>query len=272
MAAAMQNLSFHLEGVVKNREEMLDFSGPLTLILMLLSKTKIVIRDIQISLILEQYLDYITEMREMDLEVASEFVQMASHLVYIKTKMLLSGDEEISELELLISSLEQIKNKDAYLAVKTVIPKLAAAYESGIRSLTKPPEPSPHTADEGLFIAPGELLAAAAELFARMADRSEPELLYPNIIPGRIVFGVREKSRQILELLRTDGEICLSGLFSLCASRSELVATFVSILELCGMGGILLTHEPDDDIRLQFTGGDVEEIIRAIGENHDAVR
>ncbi len=77
----MDNPTFHLEGIVKNRDEMQDFSGPLSLILMLLSKNKIEIRDLKISEILDQYLEYVSAMQEMDLDIASEFVQMASHLV-----------------------------------------------------------------------------------------------------------------------------------------------------------------------------------------------
>ena len=109
--------TYHLEGVIRSKEEMEDFEGPLNLILMLLSKNKIEIRDIQISEILEQYLAYLAQMEAMDLEVASEFVQMAAHLLYIKTKMLLSSQEEVSELELLLTSLEQLKAKDAYAGI-----------------------------------------------------------------------------------------------------------------------------------------------------------
>ena len=102
----MENPSFFLEGVVREKNELQDFEGPLSLILMLLSKNKIEIRDIKISDILDQYLEYLAQMQSMDLEIASEFVQMASHLLYIKTKTLLSGDEEVSELEVLMASLE----------------------------------------------------------------------------------------------------------------------------------------------------------------------
>ena len=109
----MENPSFFLEGVVKEKNELQDFEGPLSLILMLLSKNKIEIRDIKISEILDQYLEYLAQMQSMDLEIASEFVQMASHLLYIKTKTLLtSDDEEVSELEVLMASLEQLKCKD----------------------------------------------------------------------------------------------------------------------------------------------------------------
>ena len=95
----MESPNFHLEGVVIEKEDMKDFDGPLSLILLLLQKNKIEIRDIKISDILDQYLEYLDKMQQLDLEIASEFVRMASYLLYIKSKTLLNNeDEEISEL------------------------------------------------------------------------------------------------------------------------------------------------------------------------------
>ncbi|MFQ7454330.1 MAG: segregation and condensation protein A [Flavonifractor plautii] len=75
--------------MVKARDEaMEDFNGPLDLILHLLSKNRMEIKDIQISLILDQYLEWMDQRKRLDLEVASEFVTMAAHLVFIKTRML----------------------------------------------------------------------------------------------------------------------------------------------------------------------------------------
>ena len=128
----MENPSFYLEGVVREKNELQDFEGPLSLILMLLSKKKIEIRDIKISEILDQYLEYLDQMQKLDLEIASEFVQMASHLLYIKTKTLLTQEEEVSELEVLIASLEQLKSRDTLSAVKQVIPQLKEASELGL--------------------------------------------------------------------------------------------------------------------------------------------
>ena len=128
----MENPSFYLEGVVREKNELQDFEGPLSLILMLLSKNKIEIRDIKISEILDQYLEYLDQMQKLDLEIASEFVQMASHLLYIKTKTLLTQEEEVSELEVLIASLEQLKSRDTLSAVKQVIPQLKEASELGL--------------------------------------------------------------------------------------------------------------------------------------------
>ena len=119
--------TYFLEGIIHDKSEMADFEGPLSLILLLLSKNKIEIRDIKISEILDQYLEYLNAMEKLDLEIASEFVQMASYLLYIKTRMLLTEEKEVTELEQLIASLEQLKCKDTYAAVKSVTPMLDAA-------------------------------------------------------------------------------------------------------------------------------------------------
>ena len=139
----MDNPSFFLEGVVRDKNELQDFEGPLSLILLLLSKNKIEIRDISISDILDQYLEYLGKMQSMDLEIASEFVQMASHLLYIKTRTLLSGDEEVSELEVLMASLEQLKCRDMYASVQKLLPELKKASEIGLLYYAKLPEPLP---------------------------------------------------------------------------------------------------------------------------------
>ena len=89
----MDNPIFKLEKVVQSKaaEPLEDFEGPLDVIFELLSKNKIEIQDIQISAILEQYLAYLDEMKRLDMEIASEFITMASHLMLIKTKMLPSS-------------------------------------------------------------------------------------------------------------------------------------------------------------------------------------
>lgn len=183
--------TYHLEGVIQSKEEMADFEGPLNLILMLLSKNKIEIRDIQVSLILEQYLAYLDEMKAMDLEIASEFVQMASHLLYIKTRMLLKGDEEeVSELELLMASLEQLRAKDIYGNIKEVAPELLKASEKGALIHTKQPEPLRGLKDYRYSHEPWELLKAMNNVLGRgktEADELGENPLRRRIVPKRIV-------------------------------------------------------------------------------------
>ena len=135
----MEEPRYHLESVVKSHADTAeDFDGPLDVILLLLSKNKIEIQDISITSILEQYLEYLNEMKRMDMEIASEFIAMASHLMYIKTKMLLSvsdQQEALSEMELLIQSLEQRQRKEAYEQIKIAVEALSAAQRNWTGSL-----------------------------------------------------------------------------------------------------------------------------------------
>ena len=261
----MENPNFYLEGIVKEKNQLQDFEGPLSLILMLLSKNKIEIRDIKIADILDQYLEYLEKMESMDLEVASEFVQMASHLLYIKTKTLLtSDDEEVSELEVLMASLEQLKCKDVYNAVRQVTPELKQASELGLLYFSKLPEPLPKTAKEYEYRhEPVDLLKALASVYMRGGKTPELES-FSSAIPKRIVYSVRDKSRQILSRL-SGGSVTLNSLYSECRSRSEVVATFMSVLELCSMGSIHISRT-GDDYALAFAGGDVNEIMKKIVE------
>jgi len=141
----MDNPVFKLEGVVHERsaEALQDFEGPLDLILFLLSKNKIEIQDIPIALILDQYLAYLEQRKQLDLEVASEFITMAAHLMYIKTRMLLSLEDEQaqSEMDELIASLKERQQKDTYLRIKTLTETLGPMGEFGRSIMTRQPEP-----------------------------------------------------------------------------------------------------------------------------------
>jgi len=264
----MENPNFRLEGVIHDNNEMQDFEGPLSLILMLLSKNKIEIRDIQISEILDQYLAYLAQMQSMDLEIASEFVQMAAHLLYIKTKTLLATEEEVSELEVLMESLEQLKAKDNLAAVRQILPELKKRSERGLLYFSKLPEPLPK--QTGVYEyrhEPVELLKAFLSISSRGFSADEGEEEISRAIPRRIVYSVQTKSRQLLERL-SKGNASLQELYEACETRSEVVATFLSILELCSMGSLLIRKE-NEIYSVEFMGGDVGEILERIGESHE---
>ena len=242
----MQEPSYHLEAVVKSRDEREDFTGPLDLILMLLSKNKIEIRDIQISSLLEQYLEYLAKMKEMDLEIASEFVQMASHLTYIKTRMLLASDpEEVSELEVLVDALEQLQNRDRLNAVKEVAPQLGEWARAGFRLHTKEAELQLGQRYEYHSSGP-ELFRALAALLLRSGAPQQEEPALMRAIPQPITYGIKEKSEEIVRLLSERRSMPLRELYALCRSRSELVAAFISVLELCSDGAIHVTNTDGD--------------------------
>ena len=242
----MENPTFHLEGVVRTREDMEDFEGPLTLILQLLAKNKIEIQDIKIAELLDQYLAWLDEMKAMDLEIASEFVQMASHLVYIKARMLISAGEETSELEELIQSLERLKNRDVIEQLRAVVPELSDMFTLGAGTMVKPPEYLPVDREYRYIHDKSDLLLA----MTRLLDREDAEKLVRSAsefrFPRRIIYSVTEKTREILERLRLHGPTTLGGIFMASHSRTELVATFIALLELCRDGSIYLDGDGGD--------------------------
>lgn len=226
-----------------------DFDGPLDVILLLLSKNKIEIQDVSIASILEQYLAYLDEMKRMDMEIASEFIAMASHLMLIKTKMLLSAaeqEEALSEMELLIRSLEERQRKDAYEQIKTAAQFLEARNEIGVNLFVKPPEPYEKDMTYRYQHAPEDLL----EAFASIADRSQRQLPPPTAsfvgIVGKEPYPVTKKSAELLKKLIMRGVSRFRQLFKGNRSRSEIVATFLAVLELCRLHSVELDDTPDD--------------------------
>ena len=194
--------------------------------------------------------------------MASEFIRMAAYLLYIKTKMLLADDsEEVSELEALIESLEFLKAKGNLERIKEVAPFLQDAYKNGVLYYSKTPEEPPKQSREYQFThKPVELLAALGRMFTTPEKIRDTEKL-DSAIPQKLTYSIKDKSRHILSRLKLRN-ISLSELYSECNSKSEIVATFISVLELCSMGSIYISFARDGEgYELSFTGGDVDEII-----------
>ena len=245
----METPIYHLEGVVKAKEQnMEDFVGPLDLILHLLSKNKMEIQDIQISLILDQYLAWMDRRRELDLEVASEFVTMAAQLVYIKTRMLLSihDEEAMSEMEQLIATLEAHQRNENYLKIKEVVPQLDQRYTYGRDFLTKEPEPlQPNK--EYRYVHPKEdLKKAMLAVLARSDHKLPPPVSAFQGIVGREPYPVADKAGEIVRRLIRLGVTRFRALFQGSRSRSEVVATFLAVLELCKAHRLRLAGTQED--------------------------
>jgi len=253
---------YHLEGVVKAKaEDMEDFVGPLDLILHLLSKNKMEIKDIQISLILEQYLQWMESRKEMDLEVASEFVTMASHLVYIKTRMLLSShDEEAqSEMEQLIASLEAHQRNENYLKIKAVVPKLDQRYQYGRDFITKVPEPLQPDKRYQYVHKREDLYKAMMAVLSRTDRKLPPPVAAFQGIVGREPYPVADKAAEIIQRLLQFGVTRFRTLFKGNRSRSEIVATFIAVLELCKAHRLHLAGT-EEDCTVTCTAGEEEPL------------
>lgn len=240
---------YHLDKVVKVRQEgMEDFDGPLDLILHLLSKNKIEIRDISITLLLDQYLDWMEQRERLNLEVASEFVIMAAHLVYIKTRMLLSIDDEeaLSEMEQLMAALEEHQHKESYERIKGITGVLAGRYEFGRDYLVGQPQPLPQEMTYRYQHDPADLTEAFRRLFQRGDGNVPPPTRAFHGIVGREPYPVETKARWILDQLTTLGVTHFRSLFRGSKSRSEIVATFLAVLELCKSNQIYLAGTGED--------------------------
>ncbi len=254
---------FHLEKVVKARtEDLEDFTGPLDLILSLLSKNKMEIKDIQVSVILEQYLAWMAQRKQLDMEVASEFVTMAAQLVFIKTRMLLSiNDEEaLTEMEQLIASLEEHQRHESFGRIKAVIPTLSDRFTIGQDYITKVPETVP-TSKEYVYSHKREELRSAMLAVLGRADRylPPPMAAFDGIV-GREPYPVGEKATEILGRLVQFGVTRFRALFKDNRSRSEIVATFIAVLELCKAKRILLAGV-EEDCTVTCTQEDGEETL-----------
>lgn len=251
---------YHLEGVVKAKEAgMEDFVGPLDLILHLLAKNKMEIQDIQLSLILDQYLAWMDRRRELDLEVASEFVAMASHLVYIKTRMLLSLEdaEAQSEMDALIQSLEERRRSENYVRVKALAQRLEPMSEFGRNIMTRNPEPAKRGKVFEYSHQPADLVLAMAEIQSRAERKLPPPRASFREIVQHEPYPVESKAREILQKLKEGGVTRFLMLFRGNRSRSEVVATFLAVLELCKARVLHLAgSETDCTVRQE---GDVPE-------------
>lgn len=267
----MESPVFKLEKVVRARnEEMQDFEGPLDLILFLLSRNKMEIQDISISLICDQYLNWIAQRQKMDLEVASEFITMASQLMYIKSRMLLSiEDEEAqSEMDALIESLEERKRNESYAKIKDMAAKLAPLGEFGRNVMTRDPEPLEHGKVYEYNQRLTDMSAALAELRSRSArSLPSPEAAFREIAQHE-PYPVETKAEEILRRLRDEGILKWFRVFFGCRSRSEIVATFLAVLELCRSHMIRLFGSPLD---YSVEAADGETASESVEEHPEAV-
>ena len=213
----MEEPTYHLAGVMHTRDELpADFDGPLSVILLLLSKNKIEIQDVSITSILEQYLAYLDEMKRLDMEIASEFIAMASHLMLIKTKMLLSAaerEEAMSEMELLIRSLEEKQRAEAYEQIRTAVAFLEPRSDIGNGFFPHAPQPLRPDATYRYRHEPQDLLRAMAAMAERSERRLPPKLSNFQGIVGLEPYPVTKKAAQVLKQLLMRGVEKFCALF-----------------------------------------------------------
>ena len=217
------------------------FEGPLDLLLHLISKNKVSICDIPISMITDQYFEYIALMQEMDMEISGEFLVMASQLLYIKSKMLLPvlEEEEEDPRQELADRLEEYKR---YKEAAQEMDKLRGKMEHVFFKGTEPLDfPKVQTKNREI---PIEKLFDA---FFAIVDRSQSRKpidpkTFKRVI-GRTNYSVRAASTSVVKRLKKGEKAAFESLFEGLRVRGEYVATFLALLELIKENVVIVFEE-----------------------------
>ncbi len=204
-----------------------DFEGPLDLLLYLVQKNKLNIYDIPIAEVLEQYLSAIERMKSYDMEIASEFLEMAARLVHIKSSMLLpQHEEETEELKRELSG-QLIE----YQLCREMARRLSSDYLGGDLFVRSPEEVEPDLTYRRVH-RPIEMLDAYLSAAGRGKRRLPPPAAAFHGIVARKIVSVSSRISYVLRRLYSKQKVSYSSFFENASSRSELVATFLALLEL----------------------------------------
>ena len=214
------------------------FEGPLDLLLTLLAKNKMSIADIQISVIFDQYMEYLEQMRRMDMEIAGEFIVMASELMLIKSRMLLPRQEPEEEdprerLQRALTEYQRAKAAAAYLEEQFRI------YSGRLAKETDEVSSDPTDLDPQDIEA---LKATLVALLSRKEQEAEDRKRTVTVNPKAKtpVVPISDGIRLVTRKLKAGSFLPFASLFSEVHSRSEAVAAFLAVLTLVKDGHVLL--------------------------------
>lgn len=234
----MDKLSFKLE----------IFEGPLDLMLNLISKHKLNINDIEISKLLEQYIAYLDECQSHDLELAGEFLEMASRLIYIKTVSLLPTPNEAEQIkkELEGTLIEYSICKEASKILSNIYCGDDIFYHKCTLNIIQ-------DNSYNIIHSPQILVDAYMNIGLKRSKRIKPVITKDNFstIVNHKIYPVEVKVVSVLRTMYKFGKAKLNDLFSNIDNRSERVALFLAILELTKSGRLLIS---DNSEEISFTG------------------
>jgi len=217
------------------------FTGPMDLLLHLIRKHQINIYDIPIALIAQQYLEYLSMMKTLNLSLAGEFLVMAATLLYIKSRMLLPKEEkpETEDEEGLDPRAELVRQLVEYERFKEAAGTLVVRERLWRESFSRDPLPLPTesavekedmvTEDLQLF----DLLSAFQDVLDRAPTHEIVEL-------SRETWTVQDRIQVILERLEGESTIPFEGLFEHHWSKPLVISTFLALLELVRMNLVRL--------------------------------
>lgn len=217
-----------------------SFEGPLDLLLQLIARNKLNIYDIQLTLLIDQYLEQIKAFEDANLEIASEFLEMAARLIYIKTASLLPKHEEVERLKEELTG-ELIE----YQVCKAVAEKLGTMTDGFDRFVRQPSMPELDQTYDLVHTSDTLYLAYLAAVGRGQRKLPPPVTPFTKIVAKKIV-AVSTKIVFVMRNLLKGGSSKLSSLYKTAKSRSELVATFLAVLELCKASRVEISGDGQD--------------------------
>ena len=221
------------------------FEGPLDLLLYLVNKSEVNIVDISVSVVVTQYLEYLDLMKELNIDVASEYLHMASILIRLKARELLPADQNenveqedgiYNREQLVAQLLEYKKFKEAAGALKVFESEQFGAFSRGCPEVIEKSE-KPDEIDLG-NISIFDLLTA----FKKVLERSENEKEYNHVVEYDAV-KIDDKIEYVLTMVSDKGEVRFEELFENDHRKIVMVVTFMAILELIKMQEIVFRQE-----------------------------
>lgn len=236
----MEKISYKLE----------VFEGPMDLLLHLITKHKLNINDIPIFELVEQYIEYVRQMQEADMEVASEFLEMASRLIYIKTVSLLPVYEEAEQLKKELTG-ELLEYRDC----KIMAGKLALQ-ANGFDFLSKNPDeieidPTYTRTHEG-----EELFRAYISAVGKGKRKLPPPIDSFRAIVAKKIVSVSSKISVIFGKLRNKVKVRFSSFYDDAETRSDMVAVFLAMLELIKNKSIKVDGDLGEEMTVTLLKGE----------------
>ena len=221
-----------------------DFEGPLDLLLHLVRQSKMDIYKVNISYIIEQYLDFINSIDKFNIDLSSEYLVMASELVHIKSRMLISSydneDEEDTEFEL--NSEEDLRNRlIEYEKYKNMTETFKILEENRQDYFTKVPENLNEYASEEKIINSDVSVEDLINAFLEMQKRVN----FKKPVITKITkkeYSVKERISEIRSLLNKKNKIEFSELFDIL-TKENLVVTLLSLLNMSKNNEVLLKQD-----------------------------
>ena len=245
----MEQLTFKIE----------QFEGPLDLLEHLIKRNKLDITDISLIAITDQYIEYLNAMEEMDLDISSDFLVVATDLLYIKSKALLPKHEEEEDPEAIANSLTEAlkqRRRMKLISEKFKVMQYDGSYYffKDAEEIPKRENPDKKRIEHGNI---DKLYNAFLMLIEKQERRMPPPKDNFEGIVGREPASVKKKATGLVTRLKKKNKISFGQAFEDAEGRNEIVAIFLAILELMKLNHILVYDDEDGNIILSL--GDVAD-------------